>query len=82
MKEQEKYIAIKEYVDTMYAKILEETTKRFKDGSIPHESWQYLDDIIEQANKVVELKHHYGKDVTVEMKCIMELENIRKENEK
>lgn len=48
----------------------------------PHESWQYLDDIIEQANKVVELKHHHGKDVTVEMKCIMELENIRKENEK
>lgn len=29
------HIAIKEYVDTMYAKILEETTKRFKDGSIP-----------------------------------------------
>ena len=81
-KKMKEHIAIKEYVDTMYAKILEETTKRFKDGSIPHESWQYLDDIIEQANKVVELKHHYGKDVTVEMKCIMELENIRKENEK
>lgn len=73
---------IKEYVDVMYVKILKETTKRFKDGTIPHDSWQYLDEIIENANRIIELKNENGKDVTVEMECIMELENIRKENEK
>lgn len=69
---------IKEYVDVMYAKILKETTKWFKDGTIPHDSWQYLDNIIEDAHKVIQFKRENGKNATVETGCVAELEEIRK----